>query len=538
MLRKYNGKVACDGVAIGKVYELKKYEHFIEKIVISNIVQEKQRFFNAHKIATEMLESLYNKTLKDMGENEAMIFKAHKMMIEDKEYINKIVQIIEQEKANAEYAVECVSRIYEKEFEQIQDPYFKERIQDINDVSNIIIDLLLSKDNNDEKPKQPCIIVADNLTPQDAVQLDKSNVIAFVMRKGSVHSHTAILARTMAIPSLVNVPVSTGVSGMHALVNTYDGTFILEPDDSHISRADQMIKLEKKAKNNLKEYIDKKAVTKSGIEIEICANVSGVDDVILAKENGAQGVGLFRSEFLYLDENNMPSEQAQFEVYKRAVELMGNNNVVIRIPDIGDDKKLNYILEDKEANPALGYRGMRAFFEREDLLKTHLRAVLRASAYGNISIMLPMICSMWEVSKTKDIIIDITRELKSSKTPYKKVSLGIMIETPAAVMIADELAKEVDFFSIGTNDLTQYTLVADRQNSSVERFYNPYHPAVLKMVEISVKAALKNKIAVSVCGDLASDVNAVKTLVEYGVQQLSVSPKEILNIKKAVCELT
>ncbi len=537
MLRKYNGKVACDGIAIGKVYELKKYEHFIEKTIVNNIAQEKQRFFSAHKTAIDMLETLYNKTLQDMSENEAMIFKAHKMMLEDEEYIEKILHIIETEKANAEYAIERTSRIYSKEFEQIQDPYFKERIQDLTDASNIIIDLLINNESEEEKPQQPCIIVADNLTPKDAVQLDKSNVIAFVMRKGSIHSHTAILARTMAIPSLVNVPVSTGVSGMHALVNTYDGTFILEPDDNHIMRADKLIKLEKENKNSLKEYIEKVAVTKSGVKVQVCANVSGVEDVLLAIENGAEGIGLFRSEFLYLDENNMPEEQAQFEVYKKAVELMDNKNVVIRIPDIGDDKKLNYILPYKEVNPALGYRGMRAFFEREDLLKTHLRAVLRASAYGNISIMLPMICSVWEVNKTKDILKDIMKELKVAKIPFKKVPLGIMIETPAAVMIADELAKEVDFFSIGTNDLTQYTLVADRQNSSVERFYNPYHPAVLKMVDMAVKAALNNNVAVSVCGDLASDVNAIKTLIQYGVQHLSVSPKEILNIKKAVCEL-
>ncbi len=341
----------------------------------------------------------------------------------------------------------------------------------------------------------------------------------------------------MAIPALVNVPVSEGINGKRAIVNTYDQSFILEPDDTHMLRADQLILIEKKKRNSLKNYINKKAITKSGKNVEVCANITGVSDVVSAAECGADGIGLFRTEFLYLDANNFPSEETQFESYKRVVQIMENKNVVIRIPDLGDDKKLDKVINYKEANPALGCRGMRVFFEREDLLRTHLRAALRASAFGNISLLLPMICSVWEVNKTKDIIAEICTDLKANKIAYNKVPIGVMIETPAAVMMSEELAKVVDFFSIGTNDLTQYTLAADRQNSSVEHFYNQYHPAVIRMVEMAVNSAIKNNVFVSVCGDLACDVNAVKMLVNFGVNQLSVAPKEILTIKKSVCDL-
>ncbi len=537
-MRKYNGKVACDGVAIGDVYELKKYDRSIGKFEIQNSDKEKERFLVAHTKALNTIENLYQKALSEIGESEASIFLAHRLMLEDKELLNSIIKIIEEDHTNAEYAIYMVNKKYKEQFEQIEDLYFKERISDITYISDLVIDNLTEEFTPIENPDRPCIVVADNLTPGETVQMEKSNVIAFVIRKGSVHSHTAILARTMAIPALVNVPVSEGINGKQAIVNTYDQSFILEPDDKHMLRADQLIEFEKKKSKLLKTYKEKRAITKSGKNVEVCANISGVDDVMAASDYGADGIGLFRTEFLYLDKNNLPSEEVQFETYKQVVELMGEKQVVIRIPDLGDDKKLDKLIGDKEQNPALGCRGMRVFFDREDLLRTHLRAALRAAAFGNVSIMLPMICSVWEVNKTKDIIEEISAELKASKIPYGKVLVGVMIETPAAVMMSEELAKVVDFFSIGTNDLTQYTLAADRQNAAIEHFYNPYHPAVLRMMEIAIKAAINNNIYVSVCGDLACDVNAVKMLVNFGVNQLSVAPKAILSIKKSVCDLS
>ncbi len=538
-MKKYCGKVACDGVAVGDVFEIKKHDRQIEKLIVQDAINEKSRFFVAHEKAVDTLAELYNKTLKEYGENEAAIFEAHRLMLLDNEYINAVVHIIESDNTNAEYAVYLVNEHYKKQFELISDPYMKERISDVNDISNIIIDNLTGSRVQMlfENIKRPSIVVADNLTPGETVQLEKTNVIAFVIRNGSIHSHTAILTRTMAIPALVNVPVSEGISGKRAIVNTYDRSFILEPDDKDMLRADQLMAIEKEKTSALKNYVGVKAATKSGKQIDICANIAGVDDVLCADENGADGVGLFRTEFLYLDKDVFPSEEAQFECYKRVVQVMKGKKTVIRIPDLGADKKLDNLFSEKEANPALGCRGMRVFFEHEDLLRTHLRAVLRASAFGEISLMLPMICSVWEVNKTIDIIGEICKDLKQSKIAYKKVAIGVMIETPAAVMMADELAKSVDFFSIGTNDLTQYTLVADRQNAAIEHFYNPYHPAVIRMVEIAVKKAVENNISVSVCGDLACDVNALKMLVNLGVNQLSVAPKAILSIKKAICEL-
>ncbi len=536
-MRKFSGKVACEGVAIGKILEIKKIERVTEKKYVQDVQGEVQRFFTARDKAVKVLSDLYEKTLGEMGDQEAAIFKAHRLMIEDVDYTDAVVDIIESANANAEYAVYVINDKYKKEFEMIADPYLKERIEDLNDVSGVIIDILAERKDIKSELMYPCIVLADNLTPGETVQMDRSNIIAFVMRKGSVHSHTAILARTMAIPSLVNVPVCENLTGKHAIVNTFDKTFIVEPDDTHVMRADYLLRAQEKKNAILRNFIKKEVRTKDGKKIEICANVSGVDDIERALENGAEGIGLFRSEFLYLDKENLPDEQMQYEEFKKAIEMMDGKKFVVRTPDIGDDKQLDQFANYKEANPALGYRGARLFFKREDLFKTHLRAVARAAVYGDVRVMLPMICSLWEVTYTKELMEEVYEELKAQKVPFKKVPLGIMVETPAAVMLAEELAKEVEFFSIGTNDLTQYTLAADRQNEHVESFYNPHHPAVLRMVELATKAALKNNVFVGVCGDLASDAKAINELINYGVQQLSVAPASILAVKKNVCEI-
>ncbi|MGL6197351.1 MAG: phosphoenolpyruvate--protein phosphotransferase [Lachnospiraceae bacterium] len=535
----YTGKAAFRGVAIGRILELKKQSNVVRRGRIEDIEAEIERLTRAQEEAKHQLEQLYDKAIKEVGEANAAIFEIHQMMLEDDDYVDSIHNIIRSQSVNAEYAVATTGDNFAAMFAAMEnDEYMNARAADVKDISERLIQVLNNSGDGIVKLTEKSIIVADDLAPSETLQLDKENVLAFVTRQGCANSHTAILARTMNIPALVNVPIPEGVNGKMAIVNGFKGEIITEPSEQALQEAKKLLNDEAEKKILLLEYKGKPTVTKSGREIKLYANISGVSDVGAVLQNDAEGIGLFRSEFLYLQEEDYPSEDKQFQAYKMAAEMMAGKKVIIRTLDIGADKQIDYFRLDKEENPALGYRAVRICLKREDVFKTQLRALYRASAYGNIAIMVPMIIAVWEVKKVKEIIEKVKEELENEQIAFgKNVEFGIMIETPASVIIADELAEEVDFFSIGTNDLTQYTLALDRQNPKLDMFYDPHHPAILRMIRMTIESAHRAGIWVGICGELGADTELTSKFVEMGVDELSVSPPMILPVRKRICEM-
>lgn len=536
-MKVFKGSVASEGVATGIIREIVKEEKSVRRNHIDDTQSEKQRFLDAQNKAMEELEGLYDIAVKEVGQSNALIFDIHKMMLEDEDYVDSVLNIIDTQCVNSEYAVAVTGDNFARTFSEMDDEYMKERAADVKDISERIINILSDRNKVSLSSDVPCIIVADDLTPSETVQMDKKNILGFVTRKGSVNSHTAILARTMGVPAMVGVDVGTGVDGINAVIDGFDGTFSIDPDI--IKLADAKVKLEKvnKEKALLREYKGRETATKSGRKLNLYANIGSISDVGNALMNDAEGIGLFRSEFLYLEQKDFPGEDYQFGVYKQVAEMMGGKKVIIRTLDIGADKQIDYFNLEHEENPALGYRAVRICLTQEDIFRTQISALIRASYYGNISIMVPMITSVWEVIRVKEIIKETEEKLKASGIPFGSYEFGIMIETPAAVMIADELAKHVDYFSIGTNDLSQYTLAVDRQNQKLEKFFDPHHPAILRMIEMVAKAGRKNNIWTGICGELGADTSLTKTFLEYGIDELSVSPTAIFSVRQTVCNL-
>ena len=528
------GKVAFQGIAIGKIIEIIPNNKEVRRIRIRDIKKELLKVTEAQKQALLELDDLYDKAVAEVGEANAAIFEVHKMMLEDDDYLDSINNIIETQGVNAEYAVATTGDDFATMFANMDDEYMKARSADVKDISERLVNILMGSVSNHNLITEPSIIVADDLAPSETVQLDKDLVLAFVTRQGSVNSHTAILARTMNIPALVGCSVPIGVDGKSAIVDGNKGHFIIEPKDEIIQRYEKKKLIEMEKRELLLELKGKKAITPEGKEIKLYANIGGVGDIGAVHANDAAGIGLFRSEFLYLQSKDYPTEEEQFQAYRTVAEMMGGRQVIIRTMDIGADKQIGYFNLAKEENPALGFRALRISLTREDIFKTQLRALYRASAFGNIAIMIPMIISLWEVKKVKQLIVEVKQELLESDILIGEVEFGIMIETPAAVMLAKELSEEVDFFSVGTNDLTQYTLAIDRQNQALEPFYDAHHPAILKMIQHVVDCAHEAGIWAGICGELGADLALTKRFVEMGIDELSVAPSMILPIRKEI----
>ena len=540
-MRIFKGNAVFNGIAIGTVCLYKKQDSQVKRVHSDDADIEKERFKWAAEQACQELRVLYDKALVEVGETSAAIFEAHQMMLEDDDYTESVEHIIETQQVNAEYAVACTADNYAAMFEAMNDDYMRGRAADVKDVSNRVIDILKGVTNSVATEGQSgLIIVAEDLVPSETVQMDKSKVVSFVTRYGSTNSHTAILARTMNIPALINVDFPSGsdsasnIDGKTAIVDGYSGELIIEPDEETMTRLTKRHEEDIKRRKLLLELKGKDNVTSDGRRIEVYANIGGVADAMSALQNDAGGIGLFRSEFLYLGTDGYPSEEEQFLAYKAVAEAMAGKKVIIRTLDIGADKQADYFGLEGEENPAMGFRAIRICLKRPDIFKVQLRAILRASVYGNISVMFPMIISVSEVKRIKKLLEEVKDELGNEGIPYKKIETGIMIETPAAVMISDELAKEVDFFSIGTNDLTQYTLAIDRQNEKLSDFYDSHHPAVLRMIELVVKNGHSHGCWVGICGELAADFSLTKEFVDMGVDELSVSPTFILGLRERI----
>ena len=536
---KFSGKSVLSGVAIGKLYIFKKQEYTLVREFVADTEAEVARFQDACEKAKEQLKKLYEKTMAEVGEEHAAIFEVHQMMLEDLDYLEAIEAMIRDEKVNAEYAVSMTGDSFADTFANMEDDYFKARSADILDISKRVVRVLAGIKEAGIDSEEPVIIVADDLTPSETVQMDKSKILAFVTRFGSQNSHTAILARSMNLPSLINTDIELldEFDGKMAVVDSFHDTLIVNPDEAAMKDAEAALKKWRDELSALDELIGLDNVTTDGRRVNIYANIGSVEDVEKVLKNDGHGIGLFRSEFVYLESNDYPSEEAQFEAYKAVVAGMGGKKVIIRTLDIGADKQADYFHLDHEENPAMGLRAIRICLERMEVFKTQLRAIYRASAFGKCSIMFPMIISVWEIKKIKEIVEVVKQELTAEGHAIGEVELGIMIETPAAVMMSDELAKEVEFFSIGTNDLTQYTLAIDRQNECINRFYDSHHPAVLKMIQMTIDNGHKNGIWVGICGELASDLTLTETFMDMGIDELSVSPTYILPLRKKVREI-
>lgn len=535
-MEKYNGQVAFGGIAMGPVYEMNKADNLVRRVRIDDTEKEIGRFNEAKAKASEELGGLYEKALAQVGESGAAIFEVHQMMLEDEDFNDAVIEIIKKQKVNAEYATAVTGDNFAGMFAAMDDEYMKARATDVKDVSDRIISVLRGKRGDNNSFDKPVIILADDLTPSETVQLDKEKVLAFVTRKGSVNSHTAILARTMNIPAVVNADVGQVAVNTFIIVDGNKGEIIVDPNQAVITDYKNKQDEEEKRFRELLELKNLETVTKSGKKIKLYANIGGTGDVPSVLSNGAEGIGLFRSEFLYLQSEDYPTEEAQFMAYKAVAETMAGKPVIIRTMDIGADKQIDYFNMDKEDNPALGYRAIRICLDQTEIFKTQLRAIFRAAAFGNMYIMIPMIASVWEVKEVKKIMKEIKEALEADGIPSGNPAFGIMIETPAAVMIADELAKEVDFFSIGTNDLTQYTLAIDRQNPHLLRYYDAHHPAVLKMIQMVIESAHRAGIWAGICGELGADVTLTEKFIEMGIDELSVSPSMVLKVRKKIRE--
>lgn len=538
-MEKYIGKSVYKGTAIGPVKVLKKTESLVKRKHIDDVEAELDRLDKAKTLAYDQLGALYEKALQEVGETNAAIFEVHQMMLEDDDYQDSIRGMIQNEEVNAEYAVAVTGDNFSKMFASMEDEYMQARAVDVKDISNRLISNLCGDEQFDWDTMEPSIIVADDLTPSETVQMNKSKILAFVTVHGSTNSHTAILARMMNIPALVSVPLDLErmQNGTQALVDGKEACFYVNPDDSMIDLAREKQKQEAEQRQLLANYKGKASITKGGRTIHVYANIGNVSDVAYVMENDAEGIGLFRSEFLYLGRTSLPDETEQFHAYRQVLQMMAGKKVIIRTLDIGADKNVDYLGFDHEDNPAMGYRAIRICLEQKDVFKTQLRALLRAAKYGNLSIMYPMITSVDEVLQIYEIVDEVKQELEQENIPYEIPEQGIMIETPAAVMISEELAEHVDFFSIGTNDLTQYTLAIDRQNSRLDRFYNPHHEAILRMIQMTIDGAHKHGKWVGICGELGADLSFTERFVQMGIDELSVAPSMVLGIRSKICEM-
>ena len=528
------GKKVFHGIAIGKVRVFAKTENQVSRRKIEDTQAEVARFEDAKQKAIDQLHALYEKALKEVGEVNAQIFDVHAMMLDDGDYIDSIHNLIEGQNVNAEYAVAQTGDNFAKMFADMDDEYFKARSVDVKDISERVITILNGNDTASDIGEDPVIIVAEDLAPSETVQMDKSKLLGFVTHLGSANSHTAILARTMGIPALISVDIETSWNGKMAILDGYAGKIIVDPDAATLAEYEEKKKKDEEQKELLLTLKGKENVTKSGQKINLYANIGNVSDLASVLENDAGGIGLFRSEFLYLESEDYPTEDAQFAAYKTVAENMAGKKVIIRTLDIGADKQVDYFQMEKEENPAMGYRAIRICLDRPEIFKTQLRAIYRASYYGTISIMFPMIISVKEVKRIKEIIAEVKAELTAEGIPFKDCEIGVMIETPAAVMISDLLAEEVDFFSIGTNDLTQYTLAIDRQNPKLDNFYDSHHEAILRMLQMVVDNGHKHGCWVGICGELGADTTLTATFLKMGFDELSVSPSMILRVREEI----
>ena len=534
------GKSVFKGVAIGKIFVYKKADNAVKKETVADTAAEMARFEAAKEKALGQLKGLYEKALKDVGEEEAMIFDVHQMLLDDPDYNDSIKDIIENEKMNAEYAVFMTSEQFAAMFLSMDDDYMQARSADIRDISNRLVQNLSGHAPVDMNDMEPSIIVADDLSPSETVQMDKDKILGFVTVHGSTNSHTAILARMMNIPALIGVPVELDAlqNGMQAVVDGFAGTFVVEPSKEVCEQTKARMAEEAEKQQLLQQMKGQETVTKDGRQVHLYANIGSVSDIASVLDNDAEGIGLFRSEFLYLGKTDFPTEEEQFNAYKQALQLMAGKKVIIRTLDIGADKQVDYFNLGQEDNPAMGYRAIRICLKQPDIFKTQLRALLRAAVYGNLSVMYPMITSTEEVEQIFAIVEEVRAELEAAGIPYKMPEQGVMIETPAAVMISDELAEMVDFFSIGTNDLTQYTLAIDRQNAKLDDFYNAHHKAILRMIRMVVENAHKCGKWAGICGELGADLELTDAFMEMGVDELSVAPSMVLKVRKNIREYT
>ena len=533
------GKSVFGGVEIGKIAFYKRNNQQVKRCRVEDTADEVARFETAKASAIEQLQGLYEKAMKDVGEENAMIFEIHQMMLEDLDYLESIIHIITNQQVNAEYAVATTADNFAAMFSAMDDAYMQGRAADVKDVSERILNILSGAGNAAFSTDEPAIIAADDLVPSETVQLDKEKVLGFATMYGSSNSHTAILARTMNIPAIIGLgeELKEEYDGAYAVIDGFDGKIYIDPDEETLALMKEKQAKDREKKLLLQELKGKENVTLSGQKINIYANIGNTSDVGSVLQNDAGGIGLFRSEFLYLENDTFPTEDQQFQVYKTVAENMAGKKVIIRTLDIGADKQAAYFNLPQEENPALGYRAIRICLTQTDIFKTQLRALLRASAYGQIAIMFPMITSVWEVKRIKEILEEVRAELKADGIPYNEnMEIGIMIETPAAVMVSRELAKEVDFFSVGTNDLTQYALAIDRQNPKLDDFYDPHHPAVLAMIQMAADSIHAEGKWIGICGELGADLEMTETFLEMGIDELSVSPSMILSVRKKVRE--
>ncbi len=535
-MERYAGKSILKGTAIGKVLFYSKEEQVVLRKSVEDVQAELERFEKAKNEAVVQLNALYEKALKEVGEVNAAIFEVHAMMVEDGDFNDSIKNMIESQAVNAEYAVAATGDNFAKMFAEMDDDYFRARSADIKDIAERIVRILHGGHSSGDLGDEPVILAAKDLAPSETVQMDKSKLLGFVTELGSSNSHTAILARTMNIPALIGISVSEDMNGKMAIIDGVSGELILDPDEDVLKQYQQRQEDEKKSRELLQQLKGKPAVTLDGKEIKLFANIGSVGDMAKVLANDAGGIGLFRSEFLYLEKDDYPTEEEQFQAYKTVAETMAGKKVVIRTLDIGADKQVDYFNMDKEDNPAMGYRAIRICLDRPEIFRTQLRAIIRASAYGNIAVMYPMIISVDEVLQIKKIVASIKADFDEKGIPYGDFEQGVMIETPAAVMISDLLAKEVDFFSLGTNDLTQYTLAIDRQNAKLDNIYDAHHPAILRMIQMVIDNGHKENCWVGICGELGADLTMTEKFLKMGIDELSVSPAAVLPVKKIIRE--
>ena len=538
-MQYFQGKSVYKGIVMGSVAVLKKNDYQVKRARIEDSEAEVKRVKEAVEVSKKQLGRLYDKAVREVGEASAAIFEVHQMMLEDEDYLESMENMIRTELVNAEYAAAATGDNFAEMFAAMDDEYMKARSADVKDISERLVRNLSGEGDNDLSSMEPSIIVADDLSPSETVQMDKEKILAFVTVHGSTNSHTAILARMMNIPALIGVPMDLNSlkTGMMAVVDGFSGQVIFEPEEDVRKETEKRMQEEAEKQKLLEELKGKENVTPDGRKINIYANIGSVGDLGYVMENDAGGIGLFRSEFLYLGRNDFPTEEEQFQAYKQAVQTMAGKKVIIRTLDIGADKQVEYFNLGKEENPALGYRAIRICLKQPEIFKAQLRALFRAAVYGNLSVMYPMITSTEEVEKIYAIVAEVEEELKKQEVQYKIPEQGIMIETPAAVMISDRLAEMVDFFSIGTNDLTQYTLAIDRQNEQLDDFYNPHHEAVLRMIRMVVENAHKCGKWAGICGELGADLTLTEQFVRMGVDELSVAPSMILKLRKIVREM-
>lgn len=535
-MEKVAGKSILKGIAIGKILFYRKGQLLVKREKAEDVAAQKVRYEEAKRKAVSQLNTLYQKAVREVGEANAGVFEAQAMMVEDGDYVDSILNIIESEQVNAEYAVAATGDNFARMFAEMEDDYFKARAADVRDISERIINALAGRESSGDLGGKPVILAADDLAPSETVQMDKDKLLGFITRYGSSNSHTAILARTMNIPALIGVDIREEWNDKLAIVDGNEGVAYIDPDEKTLEQFKALKEEEEKSEEMLQSLKGKEDITLDGKKIKLYANIGSVKDVASVLANDAAGIGLFRSEFLYLEAEDYPSEESQFQAYKAVAQNMAGKKVIVRTLDIGADKQIGYFDLAHEDNPAMGYRAIRICLDRIEIFKTQLRALLRASAFGNIAIMYPMIISVNEVRRIKEIVEYVKKELDVQGISYGAFEQGIMIETPAAVMISDLLAEEVDFFSIGTNDLTQYTLAIDRQNMKLDNIYDSHHPAVLRMIQMTIDNGHKHGCWVGICGELGADLSLTKTFIEMGIDELSVSPSFVLPVRKMIRE--